>query len=211
MKLHIKFISLLCAVATIPLHTVAQSDQQLTREIFKELIEINTTHSIGNTTKAAEAMAARLKTAGFPDKDIFIGGPTDVKGNMVAVLHGTGKRKPLLLLAHLDVVEALAADWTVDPFKFQEIDGYYYARGSGDDKAMAAIFVANLVRMKKEKFTPDRDIILALTADEEGGPDNGVQWLLAHHKDLITAEYALNEGGGGQQKNGKKKWLTGYS
>jgi acetylornithine deacetylase/succinyl-diaminopimelate desuccinylase-like protein len=182
----------------------AQPDQKLTREIFKELIEINTTNSVGNTTKAAEAMSARLRAAGFADKDLFIGGPNERKGNLVATLHGTGKRKPLLLLAHLDVVEALPSDWTTDPFKFEEIDGFYYARGSSDDKAMGAIFVSNLVRYKKEGMVPDRDIILALTADEEGGDSNGVSWLLQNHKDLINAEYALNEGGGGMAKDGKK-------
>lgn len=182
----------------------AQPDQKLTREIFKELIEINTTHSSGNTTQAAEAMAARLKTAGFADKDIFIGGAAEKKGNLVATLRGTGKRRPLLLLAHLDVVEAKREDWTTDPFKFEEIDGFYYARGASDDKAMAAIWIANLVRMKQEKFTPDRDIIVALTADEEGGEHNGVEWLLKNHKGLIDAEFALNEGGRGQEKDGKK-------
>ncbi len=195
------FITSLSLVGTL---ASAQADQKLTREIFKELIEINTTNSSGNTTQAAEAMAARLKAAGFQDKDLFIGGPNARKGNLVAVLHGTGKRKPLLLLAHLDVVEALATDWTTDPFKFEEIDGFYYARGASDDKAMAAIFVANMVRMKKEGFTPDRDIIMALTADEEGGDSNGVSWLLENHKGLIDAEYALNEGGRGQEKDGKK-------
>ena len=109
-----------------------------------------------------------------------------------------------MLLAHLDVVEALKEDWTTDPFKFEEIDGFYYARGASDDKAMAAIFIANLIRFKQEKFTPDRDIIVALTADEEGGDHNGVQWLLENHKDLIQAEFALNEGGRGQEKDGKK-------
>ncbi|MBL0744219.1 M20/M25/M40 family metallo-hydrolase [Chryseolinea lacunae] len=183
---------------------LAQADQKLTHDIFKELIEINTTHSVGSTTRAAEAMAARLKTAGFTDKDIFIGGPTETKGNLVATLRGSGKRKPLLLLAHLDVVEALREDWTTDPFKFEEIDGFYYARGASDDKAMAAIFVANLIRLKRERFIPDRDIIVALTADEEGGDNNGVKWLLENHKDLINAEYALNEGGRGQEKDGKK-------
>lgn len=183
----------------------AQPDQALTREIFKELIEINTTNNAsGSTTAAAEAMAARFKAAGFPDKDIFIGGPDERSKNLVVTLRGTGKRKPLLLLAHLDVVEALRADWSTDPFKFEEIDGFYYARGSRDDKAMAAIFVANLIRMKKEKFTPDRDIIVALTDDEESGEANGVAWLLANHKDLIDAQYALNEGGGGQEIEGKK-------
>jgi acetylornithine deacetylase/succinyl-diaminopimelate desuccinylase-like protein len=182
----------------------AQPDQKLTREIFKELIEINTTESVGNTTKAAEAMAARLRAAGFADKDIFVGGPIERKGNLVATLRGTGKKKPILLLAHLDVVEALRSDWTTDPFKFEEIDGFYYARGSSDDKAMAAIFVANLIRYKQEKFVPDRDIIVALTADEETGDHNGVDWLLQNHKDLINAEFALNEGGRGMEKEGKK-------
>jgi len=182
----------------------AQPDQALTRDIFKELIEINTTNSTGSTTVAAEAMAKRLKAAGFTDQDIFIGGPNDRSGNLVARMKGSGKRKPLLLLAHLDVVEALREDWTTDPFKFEEIDGFYYARGSRDDKAMAAIFIANMIRMKKEKFTPDRDIIIALTDDEEGGDSNGVKWLLQNHKDLIDAQYALNEGGGGQEIDGKK-------
>lgn len=182
----------------------SQADQKLTRDIFKELIEINTTNSVGNTTTAAKAMAARLRTAGFEDKDLFIGGPDPRKGNLVATLRGTGKRKPLLLLAHLDVVEALREDWTTDPFKFEEIDGFYYARGASDDKAMAAIFVANLIRYKQERFVPDRDIIVALTADEEGGDFNGVDWLLKNHKDLINAAYALNEGGRGQEQDGKK-------
>ena len=149
-------------------------------------------------------MAVRLRTAGFTDKDIFIGGPDPRKGNLVATFRGTGKRKPLLLLAHLDVVEALRDDWTTDPFKFEEIDGFYYARGASDDKAMAAIFVANLIRYKQERFVSDRDIIMALTADEEGGDFNGVDWLLKNHKDLINAEYALNEGGRGQEQEGKK-------
>jgi len=195
---------LTAAFAFASLLSFAQPDQKLTREIFKELIEINTTHSTGSTTKAAEAMAVRLKAAGFTDKDIFIGGAAENKGNLVARLNGSGKRKPLLLLAHLDVVEAPKVDWTTDPFKFEEIDGFYYARGASDDKAMASIFVANMIRMKQEKFTPDRDIIMALTADEEGGEHNGVKWLLENHKDLIDAEYALNEGGRGQEKEGKK-------
>ena len=204
MRLSRKRFSPLLLFLVLSITGWSQPDQKLTREIFKELIEINTTHSSGSTTKAAEAMAARLKAAGFAASDIFIGGPTESKGNLVATLRGSGKRKPLLLLAHLDVVEALREDWTTDPFKFEEIDGFYYARGSSDDKAMAAIFVANMIRLKKEHFTPDRNIIVALTADEEGGDYNGVQWLLQHHKDLIDADYALNEGGRGQEKNGKK-------
>lgn len=197
---------LISAFAFASSMALAQPDQKLTREIFKEMIEINTTHSTGSTTKAAEAVATRLKAAGFTDADIFLGGAAENKGNIVARMKGSGKskKKPLLLLAHLDVVEAPRVDWSTDPFKFEEIDGFFYARGSSDDKAMASIFVANMIRMKKEKFTPDRDIILALTADEEGGEHNGVKWLLENHKDLIDAEFALNEGGRGQEKDGKK-------
>ena len=200
----VKTLLLFFACSAISFFSGAQADQALTREIFKELIEINTTHSSGNTTEAAEAMARRLKAAGFTDKDIFIGGAHPKKGNLVATLKGSGKRKPILLMAHIDVVEAHRDDWSFDPFKFQEIDGFYYARGSSDDKAMAAIFVANLIRYKKEGFVPERDIIVALTADEEGGEHNGIKWLLDNHRDLMNAEFALNEGGGGQQKDGRK-------
>ena len=176
--------------------------QELARDLFRELIEINTVDSAG-TTLAAEAMAARLLDAGFPEEDVHIVGPNDRKVNLVARLRGreTG-RAPILLLAHLDVVEALRSDWSIDPWTFIEADGYYYGRGVTDDKDEAAIYTANLIRYKEEGFVPDRDIIVALTADEEGGPENGVQWLLENRRDLIDAEYALNEGGGGALKDG---------
>ncbi|HEY3306031.1 MAG TPA: M20/M25/M40 family metallo-hydrolase [Candidatus Binatia bacterium] len=179
--------------------------QQLAREIYKELVDINTTDSVGNTTLAAEAMARRLRRAGFPEDDIHVLGSDARKGNLVTRLRGTGARRPILLLAHLDVVEARREDWSFDPFKFQEQDGYFLGRGTSDDKAMAAIFVANLLRYKQEGFVPDRDIILALTADEEMGdvPTNGVSWLLKRYKNLIDAEFALNEGGGISLRNGK--------
>ena len=148
-------------------------------------------------------MAARLKAAGFPAADVQVLGPDPRKGNLVARLRGTGARKPLLLLAHLDVVEAKREDWSFDPFTFLEKDGFFYGRGTSDDKAMAAQFVANLIRLKQEGFTPDRDLILALTADEEGGNFNGVDWLLKNHRDLIDAEFAINEGGGGTMRTGK--------
>jgi acetylornithine deacetylase/succinyl-diaminopimelate desuccinylase-like protein len=180
------------------------AEQQLAREIFQQLIEINTTDSVGDCTAAARAMADRLKTAGFPDEDLKVLGPHPRKGNLVARLRGTGARKPLLLLAHIDVVEAKREDWSFDPFKFLEKDGYYYGRGTSDDKAMAAIFIANLIRFKQEGFKPDRDIIVALTADEEGGDYNGVEWLLKDHRQLIEAESGINEGGGGAIRNGKK-------
>jgi len=187
--------------------TTLNSYQQLAREIFQQLIEINTTDSVGDCTAAANAMAERLKAAGFPNEDVKVLGPQPRKGNLVARLRGTGARKPILLLAHLDVVEAKREDWTFDPFKFLEKDGYYYGRGTSDDKAMAAIFIANLIRIKqfkREGFRPDRDIIVALTADEEGGDYNGVEWLLKNHPQLIEAEFGLNEGGGGAVRKGKK-------
>jgi acetylornithine deacetylase/succinyl-diaminopimelate desuccinylase-like protein len=173
------------------------------REIFKQLIEINTTDSVGNTTVAAEAMAARFKAAGFPDADVRVLGPNPRKGNLVVRYRGNGSKRPLLLLAHLDVVEAKREDWSFDPFTLTEKDGFLYGRGTADDKTMAAVFVANLLRLKAEKFVPSRDLILALTADEEGGTFNGVQWLLANNRALIEAEYAINEGGGGVMRKGK--------
>ena len=175
------------------------------RAILKELIEINTTDSSGSTTKAAEAMAARLKAAGFADADVQVLGPNPRKGNLVARLRGRNAGKPIVLLAHLDVVEALKADWSadLDPFVFTERDGYFYGRGTSDDKNHAAIWIANLIRYKQEGFVPARDIVVALTADEEGGDSNGVKWLLENHRSLIDADYVLNEGGGGELKDGK--------
>jgi acetylornithine deacetylase/succinyl-diaminopimelate desuccinylase-like protein len=172
------------------------------RDIYKELIEINTTSSAGSTTRAAEAMARRLRAAGLPAADLSVLGPEPNKGNLVARLRGRGTRKPLLLLAHLDVVEARREDWSTDPFVLLEKDGYFYGRGTTDDKAMAAIWVSNLIRYAREGYRPDRDLIVALTADEEGGDANGVEWLLKAHRELVDAAYCLNEGGGGQIKDG---------
>jgi acetylornithine deacetylase/succinyl-diaminopimelate desuccinylase-like protein len=197
--------ALLAAPAKFSAQTMKLSaEQQLAHDIYKQLIEINTSDSVGNCTEAAAAMAARLKAAGFADEDVKVLGPNPRKGNLVARLRGTGARKPVLLLAHIDVVEARREDWSSDPFKFLEKDGYYYGRGTADDKAMAAIFIANLIRFKQEGFKPERDIIVALTADEEGGDFNGVDWLLKNHPKLIEAEFGLNEGGGGAIRNGKK-------
>ncbi|MGH9175780.1 MAG: M20/M25/M40 family metallo-hydrolase, partial [Vicinamibacterales bacterium] len=174
------------------------ANDALAREIYKELIEINTTDTAaGNVTRAADAMAVRLEAAGFPDADVQVLGPDPRKGNLVARFRGKGPKKPILLLAHLDVVEAKREDWSVDPFTFLEKDGFFYGRGTSDDKAMAAQLVANLIRLKREGVTPERDVILALTADEEGGAFNGVDWLLKNHRELIDAEFAINEGGGG--------------
>jgi acetylornithine deacetylase/succinyl-diaminopimelate desuccinylase-like protein len=176
--------------------------QQAFRQIYQELVEINTTDSVGDTVKAAEAMAAHLRAAGITDVQVISTAPR--KGNLVARLPGTGARRPILLTAHIDVVEARREDWDTDPFKLQEKDGVFQARGAIDDKAMAATFVANLIQYKQEGFRPDRDIILALTSDEElsDSPNDGVHWLLQNKPDLINAELAINEGGGGALHDG---------
>jgi acetylornithine deacetylase/succinyl-diaminopimelate desuccinylase-like protein len=203
---------LLAAAAALPVAAQAPQPlaphQRLAREVYRELIEINTADSVGSVTRAASAMAKRFRDAGFPARDVHLlvpsGKPT--KGNLVVRYRGrggAGAAKPILLLAHLDVVAALRSDWTIDPFVLTERDGYFYGRGTGDDKAMASIFVANMLRDRKNGWVPDRDIILALTADEEGGDANGVDFLLDHHRELIDAAYALNEGGGGSLRDGK--------
>jgi acetylornithine deacetylase/succinyl-diaminopimelate desuccinylase-like protein len=179
--------------------------QKLVLDVYRQLVEIDTTTATGDTRQAAEAMAARLRAAGFPEADVQAFSPAPRKGNLVARLRGSGARKPMLLVAHIDVVPAAREDWTTDPFKLVEKDGWFYARGSGDDKYMAASFVANLIRYKQEGYKPDRDIILALETDEEilDRDKLGIQWLLKNHRDLIDAEFALNEGGGVGLKDGK--------
>ena len=183
----------------------SDADKQLARDIYKEFIEIKSGYTTGATTPVAQAAAARLRAAGFADSDIFLGGASPNKLNMVVRYHGTGAHKPLLLLAHTDVVEAKREDWSMDPFQLIEKDGYFYGRGTSDDKAQAAIWIANLIRYKREGFKPDRDLIVALTADEEGGgPFNGVAWLVQNHRELIDADLCLNEGGWGEMLDGKR-------
>src|SRR5262245_45778609 len=177
---------------------------QLGRESLKELIETNTTHSTGNVTTASERMAKRLLAAGFPAADVQVVGGVDTKRNLVARYRGQGTRKPVLFIAHLDVVEARREDWSMDPFTLIEKDGYFYGRGTIDVKGGAATLVAAFLRLRQEKWVPDRDLILALTADEEGGPDNGIEWLLKNRRDLIDAEYCINvDSGGGELRGGK--------
>jgi len=185
------------AVCLQPAWPAAQREEvarKMAHDIFKQLIEINTTDSIGSTTVAAKAMAQRLLDAGFPAADVAVMGPNERKGNLIARYRGKAGRRlrPILIIGHLDVVEARPEDWTTDPFQFVEKDGYYYGRGTQDMKASDAIMVTDFIRLKQERFIPDRDIILALTADEEGGTSNGVEWLLKNHRDLIDAEYVLN-------------------
>jgi acetylornithine deacetylase/succinyl-diaminopimelate desuccinylase-like protein len=166
--------------------------RKLAYDVFKELIEINTTESVGNTTTAAKAMAQRLLDASFAPQDVVVAGPNERKGNLVARYRGNGKERPILLICHLDVVEAKREDWNLDPFKFVEKDGYVYGRGTQDIKDGDAILIATLIRFKREGYVPSRDIIVALTADEEAGNDNGVDWLLKNRRELVDAEYVVN-------------------
>jgi len=207
----IKFSVATVLVAVAALHgstsiaaNADEASRQLARDIFKELIEINTSASGLGSTPAALAIAKRMRDAGFVDSDITVAGPDDRKQNVVVRLHGTSKKKPVLLIGHLDVVEARREDWTTDPYKFTEKDGYYYGRGTQDMKDGDAIMAATLIRLKREGFRSDRDIILALTADEESGDANGVDWLLKNRRDLVDAEFVLNHDGGGVLlQNGK--------
>jgi len=199
----IALVSLACPGTSVRADPLS-ARQQLAVDTYKELVEINTVTETGDTGRAADAMAARLRAAGFEGADVQVFKPAPRKGNLVARLRGTGARRPILLLAHLDVVEAKPEDWSTDPFKLVEKDGYFYGRGSGDDKYMAASFVANLIRYKQEGYRPDRDIILALETEEIIDADAlGIQWLIKNHRDLIDAEFALNEGGGVGVKRGK--------
>ena len=195
--------------ANEPAAPAPQEYQRLAHDIFKQLIEINTTDSVGNVTSAAEAMAKRLREAGFDEQDIQIAGPRENKKNLVLRYHGSGARKPVLFIGHLDVVEARREDWTVDPFIFLEKDDYFYGRGAEDMKSGDALLVTSFIRMKKEGYVPDRDLILALTADEEGGTSNGVDWLLRNNRELIDAEFVLNHDGGGiLSEHGKPQFMV---
>jgi acetylornithine deacetylase/succinyl-diaminopimelate desuccinylase-like protein len=186
--------------------TLDPATRQLAHDVFKQLIEINSTDSIGSTTAVAEAMRKRLLDAGFSPDDAVILGPNPRKGNLVARLHGRAGStlKPVLIICHTDVVEAKREDWTTDPFVFTEKDGFFYGRGTQDMKDSDAAMVVSFIRMKRENYVPDRDLILALTADEEGGKSNGVDWLLKNHRDLVDADFVLNpDSGGVTTKDGK--------
>lgn len=191
----------------VPAVVPPPEQQQLAREIYKELVELDTSPT-GDTVKAARAMAARLVRAGFPAADVKVLAASPTRGNLVARYRGTGQRRPMILMAHLDVVAARREDWSSDPFKLVEKDGYFYGRGTGDDKFMATAWVANLIRYRREGYRPDRDLILILETDEEttDAEGLGISWLLEHHRPLIDAELALNEGGGVGMRDGKPVW-----
>lgn len=205
---------LLIATSFAPLYAqqpmvsqVSDAHLKLAREIFSELIGINTTLDEGSTV-AAEAMAVRLRKAGFSENDLKLAGPHPSHMNLVVRYQGKGKLPPILFIGHLDVVEALRQDWSFDPFQLLEADGYFYGRGTSDMKSDDASLVAGLIRLKQEGFMPDRDIIVALTDDEEGGDANGIEWLLNHQRNLIEAEYCINpDGGGGDIRDGREVTL----
>ncbi|PYO90587.1 MAG: peptidase M20 [Gemmatimonadetes bacterium] len=200
---------------TVPLRAQTQrtlsANDQRARDIFEQLININTTGSSGSTTIASNAMAKWLIDAGFPAADVQVIGREGSRNfNLVARFRGTGSQKPILLLSHIDVVEAKREDWSVDPFTFLERDGFFYGRGTMDVKDGSAILVATLVRLKQEGYRPNRDLILALTTGEEGGSDyNGVQWLLANTRDMIDAAYVINmDAGDPVILNGKRAFRS---
>jgi acetylornithine deacetylase/succinyl-diaminopimelate desuccinylase-like protein len=189
-----------------PAAALDDATRGLARDVFKQLIEINTTDSVGSVTAASQAMAKRFLDAGFPSADVQVLGPNERKQNLVVRLRGRGASslKPILIICHLDVVEARREDWTTDPFQFVEKDGYFYGRGTQDMKDNDAVLVTTFIRFQREGYRPDRDLVLALTADEEGGKSNGVDWLLKNHRDLVDAEFALNpDSGGVTTENGK--------
>ncbi len=194
---------LACTATLFAQAKLDRATEKLSHDVFKQLVEINTTDSVGSVTAAAEAMRVRLLDAGFPAADLVLDGPNDRKKNLVARYRGAGsatagsKLQPILFICHLDVVEAPQAEWASDPFKLVEKDGYFYGRGTQDMKDSDAILVTNFIRLKKQGWVPDRDIILALTADEEGGQSNGVDWLLQHRPELVKAEIVINPDSGG--------------
>jgi acetylornithine deacetylase/succinyl-diaminopimelate desuccinylase-like protein len=202
-------LTLAAALAVLPAAAPAQTlpppeYRRMAREILAQLVGINTTQDSG-ATRAARALAARLTAAGFGAKDLQLVGPRPRKQNLVVRLRGAGHQEPVLFLAHLDVVEARREDWSVDPFRLTERDGWLYGRGTTDIKDEAADLVTNLIRLRRERFVPARDIIVALTDDEEGGDANGAEWLLLHRRDLVTAAYAINlDAGGGQMQHGRR-------
>lgn len=192
----------------LPMWAQLAPQYQLARDVFRQLIEINTTDSVGDNTKAAEAMAARFRDAGFAANDVQVLVPAPRKGLLVVRYHGAGSARPILFIGHLDVVEAKASDWSFDPFVFREQDGYFYGRGAQDMKDGDAALVTTFLRLKKEGYQPQGDLILALTPDEEGGEHNGVEWLVQNHRDLIDAQFAINpDSGGGHVKNGHKTFM----
>src|SRR6267154_559386 len=213
LRFRLPFLCLVClSAASLPAQTTLTPDQTEAREIFKELIEINSSYKGGSTTPAAHAIARRFLAAGFPAGDVRVIGPAGDKDSSVIVrMQGSSKTlKPILLIAHLDVVEALRSDWSLDPYKLTEQNGFFYGRGTSDIKDGAATLAEALLRLKRNRVMPQRTLILALTAGEEGGGGyNGMDWLLKNHRDLIDAAFALNVDSGDPEIQNGKRLLRG--
>ena len=193
-----------CTFCSLPAFA-SEKYEQMAKQLLAELIEIDTTDATGDNTKAANLLAKTLLDAGFAKEDVQVIEPAPRKGNLVARLRSPNPtKKPILLLAHIDVVPANPDDWTRPPFQLTDEGNIWYGRGVADDKDEAAIHTVNLIRWKEEGFLPNRDIIIALTADEEGGPHNGVDYLLKHHRELVDAAFVINEGGGGLMQDGNR-------
>jgi len=191
-------LSTLASAQTPQITPVSLEDRATAIGIFKQLIEINTTDTpLGNVTTGTEAMQKRFLDAGFPASEVHLLGPDPHKQNLVVRIKGSGTAKPVLFLCHMDVVEALPKDWHTDPFKFVEKDGYYYGRGTQDMKDSDAALVATFLHLHREGYKPARDLILALTADEEGGSYNGAAWLVQNHRELVDAAFVINPDSGG--------------
>ena len=202
----------LSAAAQSPVTATSAADRAEARAIFKELIEINTTDTEkGSVTAGNEAMRKRFLAAGFPEADLVMAGPAANKMNLVVRLHAEGPTslKPVLFLCHMDVVEALPSDWTTNPFEFVEKDGFFYGRGTQDMKDSDAAIVATFLRLKREHVALKRDLILALTADEEGGKFNGADWLVRNRRDLVDAAWLMNPDSGSVELNHGKPVLAG--
>jgi acetylornithine deacetylase/succinyl-diaminopimelate desuccinylase-like protein len=199
--------SSLIALGQTPLVTASAADRAEAHAIFKEIIEINSTDTPqGSVTAVSQALRKRFVAAGWDAADLVLAGPVADKQNLVVRFRAAGKptKKPVLFLCHIDVVQALRSDWSTDPFQFVEKDGYYYGRGTQDMKESDAALVATFLRLHREGYRPQRDLILALTADEEGGKSNGASWLLEHHRELVDAAYVINpDAGGVEMEKGK--------
>jgi acetylornithine deacetylase/succinyl-diaminopimelate desuccinylase-like protein len=206
MRAHILASGAWLCVASVVALAAGDDYRQLAREVLAELVAIDTSVEGIGTTRAAELIVARLRKAGYADEEMQLVGPDPARRNLLVTLHGSGQRKPLLLLAHLDVVPAHREDWSVDPFTLTEQDGWFYGRGTRDNKAGVATLVTNLVRWKQERFTPNRDVFVLLTAFEETGGTGGIRWALEHHHELSQSEFCLNtDSGDGLLENGKPK------
>ena len=201
--------ALLLAIAALPLAAQQPTDAvREAREILAEMVGSNTSLGRGDVTPLAEKLAARFRAAGVPAADVVVIGPAAKNRNLVVRIRGKGPAKPVLFLSHLDVVDALREDWSLEPFTLTEKDGWLYGRGTADDKGPGATLIAGVLALARSKVVPERDVVLALTSGEENDDEPGVQWLLKHRRELVDAEFVFNfDAGGPALEAGELKWL----